>query len=60
MRSIVWFGGKDLRIADHGPLTEALRVGEVLPLFILDPYFFAPDRAQGLPHRMQFLLESLA
>ena len=59
MRSIVWFRGKDLRVADHGPLVEAARAGGVIPLFILDPYFFAPERARDLPHRMQFLLESL-
>ncbi|MFZ4512437.1 MAG: cryptochrome/photolyase family protein [Geothrix sp.] len=60
MRSIVWFRGKDLRVADHGPLVEAGASGEVIPLFVLDPYFFAPERAQNLPHRMQFLLASLA
>jgi deoxyribodipyrimidine photo-lyase len=59
MRSIVWFRGKDLRTADHGPLTEALAGGEVIPLFVLDPYFFEPERARRLPHRMQFLLDSL-
>ncbi len=59
MRSIVWFRGKDLRVADHGPLVEAAASGEVIPLFVLDPFFFAPERAEGLPHRMQFLLESL-
>jgi len=59
MRSIVWFRGKDLRVADHGPLMEAAAAGEVIPLFVLDPWFFAPERAQALPHRMQFLLESL-
>lgn len=59
MRSIVWFRGKDLRVADHGPLAEAAASGEVIPLFVLDPYFFAPERARGLPHRMQFLLDSL-
>jgi deoxyribodipyrimidine photo-lyase len=59
MRSIVWFRGKDLRVADHGPLLEAVAAGEVIPLFVLDPHFFAPERAKGLPHRMQFLLESL-
>ncbi|HEY3399821.1 MAG TPA: deoxyribodipyrimidine photo-lyase [Geothrix sp.] len=59
MRSIVWFRGKDLRVADHGPLVEALASGEVIPLFVLDPYFFAPERARELPHRMQFLLEAL-
>jgi len=59
MRSIVWYRGKDLRVADHGPLVEAVTAGDVIPLFVLDPYFFAPERAQALPHRMQFLLESL-
>ncbi|GLH72577.1 deoxyribodipyrimidine photo-lyase [Geothrix limicola] len=59
MRSIVWFRGKDLRAADHGPLTEAAAAGDVIPLFVLDPHFFAPERARDLPHRMQFLLESL-
>ena len=59
MRSLVWFRGKDLRVADHGPLWEAARTGEVLPLFVLDPFFFAPERAAGLPHRMQLLLEGL-
>ncbi|BDU69639.1 deoxyribodipyrimidine photo-lyase [Geothrix oryzae] len=59
MRSIVWFRGKDLRVADHGPLAEAVATGEVIPLFVLDPFFFAPERARELPHRMQFLLESL-
>lgn len=59
MRTIVWFRGKDLRIADHAPLQEAAAWGEVIPLFVLDPYFFFPKRAQELPHRIQFLLESL-
>ena len=59
MRSIVWFRGKDLRLADHAPLTEALAAGEVMPLFVLDPFFFEPLRAGALPHRMQFLLASL-
>ena len=60
MRSLVWFRGKDLRVADHGPLWEAARAGEVIPLFVLDPYFFAPARARGLASRMQVLLEALA
>ena len=59
MRTIVWFRGKDLRVADHAPLRDAARAGEVIPLFVLDPYFFEPARAAELPHRMQFLLESL-
>lgn len=59
-RTLVWFRGKDLRVSDHAPLRAALGGGELIPLFVLDPYFFAPERARELPHRMQFLLQSLA
>ncbi len=59
MRTLVWFRGKDLRLADHAPLANALAAGEVVPLFVLDPFFFARERAQQTPHRIQFLLESL-
>ena len=59
MRTIVWFRGKDLRISDHAPLRDAAKRGEVIPLFVLDPYFFDPERALELPHRMQFLLDAL-
>ena len=59
MRTLVWFRGKDLRLADHAPLRDALAAGEAVLLFVLDPFFFAPERARDLPHRMQFLLESL-
>jgi deoxyribodipyrimidine photo-lyase len=58
MRTIVWFRGKDLRLADHPPL-RAAKNDEIIPLFVLDPYFFAPERARELPHRIQYLLESL-
>jgi deoxyribodipyrimidine photo-lyase len=59
MRTLVWFRGKDLRVADHLPLAEAAERGEVVPVFVLDPYFFHPERARELPHRMQYLLASL-
>lgn len=59
MRTLVWFRGKDLRLADHLPLLDAIRSGEVVPVFVVDPYFFAPERARELPNRMQFLVESL-
>ena len=59
MRTIVWFRGKDLRVSDHAPLRDAVARGEVVPLFVLDPFFFAPERARELPHRMQFLIDSL-
>jgi len=32
----------------------------VIPVFVLDPYFFAPERAAKLTRRMQFLLDGLA
>lgn len=59
MRSLVWFRGKDLRLADHLPLRAAVAGGQVVPLFVLDPYFFAPERARPIAHRVQFLLDSL-
>ena len=59
MRTLVWFRGKDLRVTDHAPLVDALKQGEIVCVFVVDPYFFEPERAQKLPHRMQFLLESL-
>ncbi|HSP93280.1 MAG TPA: deoxyribodipyrimidine photo-lyase [Thermoanaerobaculia bacterium] len=59
MRTLVWFRGKDLRVADHAPLRDAAEAGEVIPLFVLDPYFFVPARARQLPRRIQFLLDSL-
>lgn len=59
MRTLVWFRGKDLRIARHAPLADAATRGEVLPLFVIDPYFFSPERARRWPHRIQFLLRSL-
>ncbi len=57
MRTIVWYRAKDLRVADHAPLIDAASLGEVIPLFIMNPRYF--DRASELPHRMQFLLQCL-
>jgi len=59
MRTLVWFRGKDLRLADHAPLLDAIHHGEVVPVFVVDPYFFAPERAREMPNRMQFLVDSL-
>lgn len=59
MRTIVWFRDKDLRLSDHEPLWDALRAGEVIPLFILDPAAFFQGRTAEGPHRTQFLLDSL-
>jgi len=41
-------------------LYEASRRGPIVAVFVLDPYYFAPARAALLPHRIQFLLESLS
>ncbi len=68
MRTLVWYRGKDLRIADHAPLHAALKGeankggddAEVIPVFILDDYFFAPDAMRRMPFRIQFLLDSIA
>ncbi|MFT3841029.1 MAG: deoxyribodipyrimidine photo-lyase [Myxococcaceae bacterium] len=59
-RTLVWFRGKDLRIDDHQPLLDAAAAGDVIPLFVLDPYFFAKERAAELPNRIAFLLGSLS
>jgi deoxyribodipyrimidine photo-lyase len=53
MRTLVWYRGKDLRVHDHPPLLDAVAGGEVIPLFVLDPYFFAPARAAEMPRRIQ-------
>lgn len=59
-RTLVWFRGKELRLSDHRPLVSAIERGEVVCCFVVDPHFFARDRAAAMPHRMQFLLESLS
>jgi deoxyribodipyrimidine photo-lyase len=51
MRTLVWFRGKDLRVADHTPLSDAAAQGEVVPLFVLDPFFFAPAAQHHLKGR---------
>lgn len=58
-RTLVWFRGKDLRVADHEPLREAAAGGEVIPVFVIDPHFFSPESSRQHPHRTQFLLESV-
>ncbi len=59
-RTLVWFRGKDLRLSDHVPLCDAIERGEMIPLFVVDPFFFEPRRAADLPYRMQFLLDGLS
>ena len=42
-RSIVWFR-RDLRLADNAALTAAIRQGEVIPAFVIDPALLHSDR----------------
>lgn len=53
---VVWFK-RDLRLADHAPLTEAARAGPVLPLYIVEPDLWQqPDASQ---RQYLFLRDSL-
>jgi len=45
-RAVMWFR-RDLRLSDHPALLAAAQVGEVVPLFVIDPVF---DRT-GAPRR---------
>jgi deoxyribodipyrimidine photo-lyase len=42
-RSIVWFR-RDLRLADNAALLAAIRRGEVIPAFVIDPALLKSDR----------------
>jgi deoxyribodipyrimidine photo-lyase len=42
-RSIIWFR-RDLRLADNAALAEAMRQGEVIPAFVIDPVLLNSDR----------------
>ena len=54
---LVWFK-RDLRIDDHGPLTEAARRGPVLPVYVVEPeYWRQPDTSA---RHQAFLAEALA
>ncbi len=46
-RSILWFR-RDLRVSDHLALAAAHAVGDVVPLFVVDPLFTSRS---GLPRR---------
>ncbi|GEM_PF-1411768 len=53
---LVWFK-RDLRVSDHGPLTEAAARGPVLPLYIVEPALIhAPDFA---PAHWSFIADCL-
>ena len=54
--NIVWFK-RDLRISDHRPLTMACKEGRALPVYIVEPEFWAQPDASG--RQWSFVAESL-
>ncbi|WP_226669887.1 FAD-binding domain-containing protein [Metabacillus litoralis] len=56
MINVVWFK-RDLRIHDHRPLFEGSRLGEVLPIYIVEPSLWQ-EHDLSLRH-YQFVQESL-
>src|SRR5512135_1605247 len=54
--SIVWFR-RDLRLADNAALAEAIRQGEVIPAFVIDPVLLHSDRVG--PKRVAWLAANL-
>ncbi|WP_172797498.1 FAD-binding domain-containing protein [Bacillus sp. FJAT-27445] len=54
--NIVWFR-RDLRTNDHLPLFMAAKVGEVLPIYIIDPSFWQEGTLSA--RHFSFVLESL-
>lgn len=53
---LVWFK-RDLRLEDHRPLVEALSLGDVLPLYIVEPEFWLQQDASG--RQWEFCREAL-
>ena len=61
-RTLHWFRN-DLRLDDNPALAHALRAGEVVPVVVMDPRFWAEDRwghVKTGPFRTRFWLESVA
>ena len=55
-RSIIWFR-RDLRLADNAALAAAIRQGEVIPVFVIDPALLGSDRVG--PKRVAWLAANL-
>jgi Deoxyribodipyrimidine photolyase len=54
---LVWFK-RDLRVDDHEALTYALLEGPVLPVYVVEPGYWANDYTSG--RQWQFVRESIA
>jgi len=48
---------RDIRIFDHQPLAEAAKIGEVLPLYVVEPSVWSETELSA--RHFQFVLESL-
>lgn len=55
MRTLVWFRGNDLRLRDHLPIHAALRQGEAIFIYLLEPEQWSPILPNGAPHRQRYL-----
>ncbi len=53
---LVWFK-RDLRIRDHRPLVEAVRRGDVVPIYVFEPSFWACDEYDAT--HLRFVQQSL-
>ena len=53
---LVWFK-RDLRLEDHRPLIQALALGDVLPLYIVEPDLWRQEDASG--RQWEFCREAL-
>ncbi|HBX25830.1 MAG TPA: deoxyribodipyrimidine photolyase [Gammaproteobacteria bacterium] len=53
---VIWFK-RDLRVVDHEPLSRAVREGQVLPLYVVEPDYWARDYTSG--RQWSFLKDSL-
>ena len=57
MTSIVWFK-RDLRVTDHAALARAAAMGDVIPLYVFEPDYWAQSDVSG--RQFDFVLESVA
>jgi deoxyribodipyrimidine photo-lyase len=55
----VWFRGNDLRLRDHLPLNTAVRQGEAILVYVLEPEQWSPVAASGAHHRRRYLRQVL-
>ena len=55
MRALVWFRGNDLRLRDQLPLHTALRQGEAILVYVLEPEQWSPATATGGMHQRRYL-----